>query len=339
VARPPWGESKRGANGSRKRIRSLSPACSPPALASIQSATVTDGGGDIAAVPDVSIIVVSYNSEAYLERSVGTVIGGSYEVIIVDNASTDGSRELARRHFPSATLLELEDNVGFGAASNEGMRAASGRYFLLMNPDAWPERDAIEELVRFADARPDLGAAGPRLRSPDGSVQQSAFGYPTPLWLGSPAVTSFPRRAVMPRPRSGAIFVVGTALLLRREAVTEVGGFDPRFFMFNEEIDLCWRMLKAGWRVEVCSAAEFIHVGGASTRTVWTTLYREQLRGHMLFLAKHRGMRHAELARRVLLASARFRSILRRDAAGGAFREAAEWLASGDARQLLGDRE
>jgi GT2 family glycosyltransferase len=252
--------------------------------------TVSDRRSDIAAVPDVSIIVVSYNSEAYLERSVGAVVGGPYEVIVVDNASTDRSPDLVRGRFPSARLLELETNVGFGAANNEGMRVASGRYFLLMNPDAWPKGDAIEELVRFADARAGLGVAGPLLRAPDGRTQQSAFGYPTRLWLGAPAVTSLSQRSSAParavealgravarRRRTGGIFLVGTALLLRREAVCEVGGFDPRFFMFNEEIDLCWRLRQAGWRVELCPTAEFVHVGGASTRTAWSKMYREQL--------------------------------------------------------------
>ena len=129
-------------------------------------------------------------------------------------------------------------------------------------------------------------------------------------------------------------FLVGTALLLRRQAVEEVGGFDERFFMFNEEIDLCWRLQHAGWQVELCPDATFEHVGGASSGSAWPALYREQLRGHLLFVAKHSGLRRAELARRVLLASTRVRS----HAGGGeAAREAAAWLASGDIRALVRD--
>lgn len=296
--------------------------------------TVPSRGDGIEATADISIIVVSYNSEPYLERSLGAVLPGPREVVVVDNASSDGSAELVRRRFPSARLIELETNVGFGAACNEGMRIASGRYFLLMNPDAWPVGDAVERLARFADARPELAAAGPRLRSLDGRVQRSAFGYPTALWLGLPAVTSMPRRREPSNLRRRRIFLVGTALLLRRQAVADVGGFDDRFFMFNEEIDLCWRLNEAGWAVELCPEATFVHVGGASTRAVWPEMYREQLRGHLLFLAKHRGLRQAELARRVLLASTRLRGLIGRDRAA---REAAAWLASGHAGRLIGD--
>jgi N-acetylglucosaminyl-diphospho-decaprenol L-rhamnosyltransferase len=288
------------------------------------------------AASDVSVIVVSYNSEPYLDRSLGAVASSGHELVVVDNASTDGSVALVRSRFPGARLVELDRNVGFGAACNEGMRRAAGSYFLLLNPDAWPVGEGVATLVRFAKGRPRLGAAGPRLRSPDGRPQQSAYGYPTALWLGSPAVTSHPRRRPREVPRR-PYFLVGTALLLRRQAVEEVGGFDERFFMFNEEIDLCWRLHHAGWQVELCPDATFEHVGGASSGTTWPALYREQLRGHLLFVAKHRGLRQAERARRVLLASLRVRAAFRRDALGSAFREASAWLASGDAQRLIGE--
>jgi N-acetylglucosaminyl-diphospho-decaprenol L-rhamnosyltransferase len=303
----------------------------------------------ITAAPEVSIIVVSFNSAAYLERSLETVANGQYEIIVVDNASTDGSARLVRERFPSARLVELERNVGFGAANNEGMAVATGRYLLLMNPDAWPEAGAIGDMVQFLDARPAIGVTGPRLRSLDGVIQRSAFGYPTAFWLGAPAVTSVPRassirrsmtmaaRAAVQRVVPGDVLLVGTALLLRREAVAEIGGFDQSFFMFNEDVDLCWRLREAGWGVELCPAAEFVHVGGASTRAVWSNLYREQLRGHLLFLAKRRGRRHAQVARLVLLVAARARALLRRDDSANAFREASNWLASSDARQLVSD--
>jgi N-acetylglucosaminyl-diphospho-decaprenol L-rhamnosyltransferase len=299
-------------------------------------------------MPDVSIIVVSFNSEAYLEHSLGAVVGGPHEVIVVDSASTDGSVDLVRRRFPSTRLFELRTNVGFGAASNEGLRVASGRYVLLMNPDAWPVGEAIDELVRFADARPEVGIAGPLLRAPDGTMQQSAFGYPTARWLGAPAVTSRPRRTPVPvrvamqiirrvagQRRAKRTFLVGTALLLRREAILEVGRFDPDFFMFNEEIDLCWRFQEAGWQVELCTTAEFVHVGGASTRTAWPMMYREQLRGHLLFLAKHQGPNAAEQARRHLTRIVRLRVLAASGETRVAYREAAVWLASGTANDLV----
>src|SRR5213594_2220045 len=108
----------------------------------------------------VSIIVVSRNSEEYLERSVGAVVDGSHEVIVVDNASADGSASLVRRRFPSARLIELETNLGYGAANNEGIRVASGEYLLLMNGDAWPQPHAIERLVEFSKREPRAGIVG-----------------------------------------------------------------------------------------------------------------------------------------------------------------------------------
>jgi GT2 family glycosyltransferase len=286
------------------------------------------------AAPDVSIVVVSYNSQAYLRQALEPVSGGPYEVIVVDNASTDGTRLLVRSDFPSVRLLELDANIGFGAACNEGMRIARGRYFLLMNPDAWPVGDAVAELVGFADPRPRLGATGPVLRFPDGRPQRSSFGTPSAFWLGAPAFTSSPSTRTR-RPR-GAIVLVGAALLLRRGAVAEIGGFDPRFFMFNEEVDLCTRLRRASWEIEPCPTAAFVHVGGASTSQVASSMYREQLRGHLLYLAKHRGMRQAEVARRVLLASTRVRAA--RSPISAMFAEAASWLASGNARTLIEDR-
>ena len=107
-------------------------------------------GYDNGAAPDVSVIVVSYNSEPYLERSLGTVASSGHELLVVDNASTDGSVALVRSRFPAARLVELDRNVGFGAACNEGMRHAAGSYFLLLNPDAWPVGEGIDTLVRFA---------------------------------------------------------------------------------------------------------------------------------------------------------------------------------------------
>jgi N-acetylglucosaminyl-diphospho-decaprenol L-rhamnosyltransferase len=296
---------------------------------------------------EVSIIVVSYNSKQYLARSLEAVTGTARELIVVDNASTDGSREFVRSCFPSAQLIALDSNVGFGTACNAGMRVATGTFVLLMNPDAWPKGNSIAELVRYAEAQPNIGAVGPRLRGLDGRLHQSSFGYPTLFWLGRPAVTSFPQRRSLARRglaalrntisvanRRKGVFVVAAALLLRREAVRSIGGFDSRFFMFNEDVDLCWRLLQAGWRVEVCEGAEFAHAGGASTRAAWTSMYREQLRGHLLFLVKHHGLRQAEIARHVLLLTTGARALLGRDESA-TLRETAEWLASGRVASLL----
>jgi N-acetylglucosaminyl-diphospho-decaprenol L-rhamnosyltransferase len=301
-------------------------------------------------VTDVSIIVVSYNARDHLERSLASVADGPSEVIVVDNASTDGSPELVRERFPSVRLLELPENRGFGAGNNEGMRIASGRYFLLLNSDAWPVGDAVSRLLAFMDANPGVGVAGPRLVGTDGRLQKSVRGFPT-VWRiateyfflrklapGSRALNAFYGAGFDYSERREADFLMGAVLMLRRASVEQVGDFDTDFFMFSEETDLCYRMKEAGWTVEFSPEAEFVHVGGASTKPEWNRMYREQLRGHLLFLAKHESLSQAERARRMLVRALRLRGLLFRGERGATYRRAADWLASAPAKTLLESR-
>ena len=284
----------------------------------------------------VSIVIVSFNAREYLERCLDAVAGGVHEVVVVDNASEDGSPALVRERFPSVRLIELPENLGFGAANNVGMDAAAGELFLLLNSDAWPVGDAIDGLAAFVAERPRVGVVGPRLQNPDGSLQPSVRGWPTTWRLATEYL--FLRR-LGPRTRAfnafyGAGFdheserrvevVKGAVMLLRREAYEATGGFDPDFFMYGEEMDLCYRAARAGWEVVFDPDAEFVHVGGASTGVRWGErpafgpMRREQLRGHLRFIAKHQGPRSAERARRLLAASFRLRaaSLQRRDGHG-----------------------
>ena len=299
---------------------------------------------------DVSIIVVSYNARDLLERSLASVADGPSEVIVVDNASTDGSPELVRERFPSVRLVELPENRGFGAGNNEGMRIASGGYFLLLNSDAWPVGDSVDRLLAFMDANPGVGVAGPRLVGTDGRLQKSVRSFPT-VWRiateyfflrklapGSRALNAFYGAGFDYSERREADFLMGAVLMLRRAAVEQVGDFDTDFFMFSEETDLCYRMKEAGWTVEFSPEAEFVHVGGASTKPEWNRMYREQLRGHLLFLAKHDGLSQAERARRMLVRALRLRSLIFRGERGETYRRAADWLASAPAKTLLESR-
>ena len=300
---------------------------------------------------DLSIIVVSYNTKDHLERCLDAIAGGEHEVIVVDNASSDGSQRLVRERFPAVRLVELPENRGFGAGNNEGMRIASGRWFLLLNSDAWPVGEAIGELAAFGDRHPKIGIAGPRLLNPDGSLQRSVRGFPT-VWRlateyfflrklapGSRALNAFYGAGFDHGTVRKAEYLMGAVLLVRREAIAEVGGFDERFFMFSEETDLCYRMRQAGWTVEFYPEAEFVHVGGASTRAEWGRMYREQLRGHLLFLAKHQSLYRAERARRMLVRALRLRALLLRGERAATYRRAAAWLASGNAKALIESSE
>ena len=128
---------------------------------------------------------------------------------------------------------------------------------------------------------------------------------------------------------------MGSVMLVRREAVDTVGLFDEDFFMFSEETDWCYRFRQAGWKVFFTPDAEFVHVGGATTRQNWGPMFREQVRGHLRFLAKHRGSKEAERARRLLLASLRLRALAFTGERRRTYQEAARWLAASPARELL----
>jgi GT2 family glycosyltransferase len=290
---------------------------------------------------DVSVVVVTLNALPWVERCLESVRG--LETIVVDHGSTDGTLGLVRERFPEARIVEQE-NRGLGAGWNAGMRAASGRYFLILNADAWVVGDAAEKLVAFADARPRAGLVAPRLRNPDGSLQRSVRGFPTPWRL---ATEYFFLRKLAPRSRALNAFyaggfahdeardvdwVMGACMLVRREAVDDVGPLDEDFFLFAEETDWCYRLREAGWHVWFCPDAEVVHVGGASHGG---RLFAENVRGHLRFLAKHRGLAEAERARRLLVVALRLRSLLFRGERGEMYADAARMLAGRPVPVLL----
>jgi N-acetylglucosaminyl-diphospho-decaprenol L-rhamnosyltransferase len=293
---------------------------------------------------DVSVVIVTFNSGRWIERCLESVRG--YDTIVVDHGSTDETLEIVRRRFSDVHVIE-EENLGMGGGNNAGMRLASGRYFLLLNSDAWVTGDAVEQLARFADQQPDAAVVGPRLLNPDGSLQRSVRAFPT-LWRLATEYLFL--RKLAPRSRALNSFyeggfnhdevrevdwVFGACLLVRRDAADEVGLFDESFFMFSEETDWCYRFHEAGWRVFFFPGAEVVHVGGASHGG---SLFAENVRGHLRFLAKHRGTREAERGRRLLLAGVRLRLLLFRGERRRSYREAARWLSSGKAGSLLRSR-
>lgn len=291
---------------------------------------------------DVSAVVVTYNALPWIERCLDSV--REVETVVVDNGSTDGTIELVRKRFPEAVLLERE-NRGLAAGWNVGLAAAPApRYYLFLNADAWLAGDALARLVAFADEHPRAAIVGPRLSNPDGSLQRSVRGFPTPWRL---ATEYFFLRKLAPRSRflnafyaggfdheevREAEFVMGACLLVRREAVDEVGGLDEGYFLFSEEVDWCFRFRQAGWQVLFYPGAECVHVGGAAHGG---RLLVENVRGHLRFLAKHRGARQAERARRLLRVALRLRALLFRGERGRQYGEAARWLGSGDVEALL----
>jgi N-acetylglucosaminyl-diphospho-decaprenol L-rhamnosyltransferase len=297
---------------------------------------------DVAA-GDVTVVVVTYDALPWIERCLASV--SHVPTIVVDCGSSDGTVDVVRDRFPDVRVVEV-DNRGLGAGWNAGLRSNDSRYTLLLNADAWLLGDALERLVVFSDEHPQAAIVGPRLLNPDGTLQRSVRGFPT-LWRL--ATEYFFLRKLAPRTRALNAFygggfahdevvdadvVMGACMFVRRAAAEQVGELDEEYFLFSEETDWCYRFHQAGWQVLFYPGAECVHVGGASHGG---RLYRENLRGHLRFFAKHRGSRQAEWARRLLLAGARLRALLYRGERGRTYREAADWLASGPVPALLAD--
>jgi GT2 family glycosyltransferase len=233
-------------------------------------------------VTDLSVSVVSYRTPALVERCLSALASQrpslGIDVTVVDNASNDGSAELVERQFPWVRLIRNARNVGFGAAHNQALRQARGRYWLILNSDAAPAPGALATLVGFLDANPQVAVAGPKLRYPDGSVQPSRRRFPTlaTLFLESTLLQRiWPDNALLRRyyvqdcsddELQDVDWLVGACLCARAAAAHQVGLLDERFFMYSEELDWCRRFRAAGWRVSYVPSAEVVHLEGASSR-------------------------------------------------------------------------
>jgi N-acetylglucosaminyl-diphospho-decaprenol L-rhamnosyltransferase len=290
---------------------------------------------------EISVVVVTYDALPWIEQCLESVRG--VPAVVVDNGSTDGTVGFVLERFPDVQLIESE-NLGLAAGWNTGIRKTKSRYVLLLNADAWLVDDALQRLVEFADSRPNAAFVGPRLSNPDGTLQRSVRGFPT-LWRlateylflrklapGSSALNAFYAGGFDHDEVREVESVMGACMLVRREAVAEVGFADERFFLFSEETDWQYRLRQAGWEVVFFPGAECVHVRGASHAG---RLYRENLRGHLRFFWKHRGPHEAERARRLLLVAVRVRGLIFRGERGRGYRETASWLASGNVAELL----
>ncbi|MGI5837227.1 MAG: glycosyltransferase family 2 protein [Chloroflexota bacterium] len=230
----------------------------------------------------LSTIIVSWNTRDLLERCIKSVLASipesiQSEIIVVDNASTDGSPEMVRSRFPEVSLLVNDRNVGFAEANNQAIRKSAGEYLLLLNPDTEIVGEAIPEMLRFIDQRPDIAVLGPKLLNPDGSVQSSRRSFPTKAtaFLESTVLQRLlPNHPALQRyyamDRSDEVvqevdWLVGACLMVRSEAVKTVGLLDEGFFMYSEELDWCRRLVDAGWKVMYLPSARVIHYGGQSS--------------------------------------------------------------------------
>lgn len=262
---------------------------------------------------DLSIVIVNWNVRDFLRRCLDSVYAhpcpGRIEVWVVDNASTDGSTQMVRACFPQVKLIENQQNAGFARANNQAIRQAGGRYVLLLNPDTEVKPGALQELVQFMDGHPLAGAAGSLLLNPDHSLQISCYRAPT---LGREFLRLFHLDGLIPTgcyhmecwdkdtPREVDI-LQGACLLLRRQALEQVGLLDESFFIYSEDVDLCYRLQKAGWRLYWVPGARVVHYGGQSTQQVPFEMFVHLYQGKLAYIRKHYGRFAAGIYKFILL--------------------------------------
>ena len=258
--------------------------------------------------PDFSVILVCWNNKDYLEPCLISLYSGqlryTFDVVVVDNGSTDGSQEMLREKFPEVFIIQNDHNVGLGRASNQGIEATRGRYALLLNNDTIVNGPSLDAMVDFMDTHSDTGAVGGQLLNPDGSVQSSYNNFPSfheefliatrlgeLLWDGYPGIiTGKEIRSVG--------WMGSACLMLRRAALDQVGLLDEEYFIYGDEADLQYRLKRAGWQMYFIPQATTIHFGGRSMDR-WRRR-KMVYRGHLLFFKKNYGQIRT-LALRVML--------------------------------------
>jgi N-acetylglucosaminyl-diphospho-decaprenol L-rhamnosyltransferase len=230
------------------------------------------------------------------------------EVIVVDNASSDGTVEMVSERFPWVTLIANRDNVGFAGGTNQGLAIGRGQYHMLLNPDCELQPGALRTLVDFLAANPKVGAAGPRLLNSDRSLQLSVYREPTllrELWrlLHLDALWPYgnyrPQAWALDRAHRVAV-VQGACLMMPRAALEQVGMLDEDYFMYSEEVDLCARLRKQGWQVYWVPQGLVVHHGAQSTRQVAAAMFLRLYQSKVLYFRKQRGRLSARVYKVIL---------------------------------------
>ncbi len=250
----------------------------------------------------LSVVIVSYNTEALLGECLDSIFGApvrtEFEVIVVDNASTDRTREMLREKYPLVVTILNDDNRRWAGGNNQGAAAAAGAYVLFLNSDTVVTERALDAFVGFMDERPEVSIAGCRLHNPDGSLQRSCRGFPGPLNLFSEALflyQAFPRSAIFGRYHMTNFshdavrevdMVTGAAMMVRKSVFTGVGPFDEDFHFYGEETDYCYRAAAKGLKTFFFPGAVIVHHGGGSPQPR-QSYYQNLYDGLRRFLVKH----------------------------------------------------
>jgi GT2 family glycosyltransferase len=268
---------------------------------------------DMSETAGLSIVIVNWNTSMLLEQCLASIYANppacAFDVWVVDNASSDDSVEMVRRQFPEVRLVTNSKNVGFAAANNQAIRESCASYIVVLNPDTVVHWDALVTLTEFMDRHPAAGAAGPRLLTEEGTVQFDSC-YPLPtltreFWflfhldrLGLYSYYDLDHWSIGDSRQVGGLS--GACMILRRQALEEVGLLDEGYFIYTEEVDLCHRLGKSGWRVFWVPQAIITHLRGRSTRQVPHSMFLQLYRSKVRYFRKNHG-RPAAIAYKLIL--------------------------------------
>lgn len=274
---------------------------------------------------DISIIIVSYNSKSYLSQCINSIYNNSnkykFEIIVIDNNSSDGSQEFIRKFFPNVILIANNENIGFARANNQGLHLGKGSFFLLLNPDTEILPNSIDLILKFMEKNYKVGICGPKLLKSDLTVQNSCKKFPTlrgellqniftdkfiPFFIK----TYFGDEVSISKLQVSVDWVTGACLAIRREVIDQIGQFDESFFLYYEEVDLCFRAMKCGWSIYFFPDAAVIHHGGKSTEKNLRTSLLAAFESKYHFFKKHYKPVDVVLFRKFALLGIRIRLVM-----------------------------
>ncbi|MBI5214824.1 MAG: glycosyltransferase family 2 protein [Ignavibacteriae bacterium] len=270
--------------------------------------------------PDVSIIIVTYNSASYIEQCIHSIHEHSqqtsFEIIIVDNCSLDTTVQIIESKFPQAKIFQNQHNVGFASANNQGIEASEGKYILLLNPDTEFKSNLLQESLTFLKHHPDVGCVGPQILNVDGSIQRTGVSFPS-LWNSFveiffleqlfPSTRIFGRhRRLFDNPNEEHIvdYLQGSCLMFPKQVLQKLAGMDERFFLYFEETDLCYRLKQEGWKTVYVPQAKLLHYGGSGSEYYNEFRLLNYHKSFLLFHSKHYSQTKQIVFRLILFARA-----------------------------------
>jgi hypothetical protein len=267
--------------------------------------------------PSLSVIIINWNTRQLLDQCLKSVSINlqnlDHEVIVVDNGSTDGSKDMVRNDFPEAILIENQENAGFAKANNQAIRVSQGEYILLLNSDAFLTPNAIQKMITVMESDLSIGIAGARLIYPDGSSQISHGPLPT-FWseVGSLfGLDKLQKVKGSQREYEETGTVSGACMLIRKTLLDQIGLLDEAFFMFSEEVDLCNRCHKLGAKVVYVHSATVIHTHAGSTGLTVQRIMR-LYKGKLLYFYKHSGPIVENRLKRMMLIASKIKGMIYR---------------------------